>query len=96
MGCCFSSNEPRIKIFDQTPACENYSYLRPEETITFSLDRKYNIAVVDIQFHGWFKNSVRLWPKDTRQSEFFLLLERTPLRTPSVSSCSDSGIDTAF
>ena len=40
MGCCFPSNEPRIKNFDQTPACENYSYIRPEETITFSLDKK--------------------------------------------------------
>ena len=56
MGCCFSLNEPRKTFFDQTPAGENYSYLRPEGTITFSLDRKYNVPVADTQFDGWFEN----------------------------------------
>ena len=94
MGCCFSLNEPRTNIFDQTPARENY--LRPEGTIRFSVDRKYNVPVVDIQFDGWFENSSRLWLKDTRQRDSFWLLERTPFQTPSVSSCSESGIDTVF
>lgn len=96
MGCCFSLNEPSIKFFDQTPPGENYSYLRPEGTLTFRLDGKYNVPVFGIQFDGWFENPVCLWPSDTRQIESFLWLERTPLLTPSVSSCSDSGSDTLF
>ena len=78
MGYCFSLNEPRTNIFDQTLARENY--LRPEGTIRFSVDRKYNVPVVDIQFDGWFENSIRLWLKDTRQRDSFWLLERTPFR----------------
>ena len=47
---------PEKLFFDQTPAGENYSYLRPEGTITLSLDRKYNVPVADTQFDGWFEN----------------------------------------
>ena len=56
MGCRFSLNEPRIKIIDLTALCENYSYLRPKGTITFSVDRKYNVIIVDIQLDGWLEN----------------------------------------
>ena len=52
MGCCFSSNEPSIKIFDQIPAGKLFNYLRPEGTIIFSIDRKYNVPLIDIQFDG--------------------------------------------
>lgn len=71
MGCCFSLNEPSIKFFDQTPPGENYSYLRPEGTLTFCLDGKYNVPVFGIQFDGWFENTVFLWPSDTTQIESF-------------------------
>lgn len=47
----------------------NYSYLSPEGTITFSLNTKYNVPVVDTQFDGWFENSFRLLPKNTRQRD---------------------------
>ena len=96
MGCCFSSNEPRTKMFDQTAPRENFNYLRPEGTITFIDDRKYNISLINIQFDEWFERSVCLSPKDNRQRENFLLLERAPPPTPSVSSFSDSGVDTVL
>ena len=76
-----SKNELKIKIFDLTPPCDDFEYLRPQGRITFSIGRKYN---------------VRLWPKHTEQKEHFSLLQRTPLQTPGVSSSSDSGFDTVF
>ena len=95
-GCCFSLKESRIKIFDQTPPGENFDYLRPEGVINFTIDRKFNVSLIEIQFEGWFENSVRLWPKDSKARENFLLLERTPPPSLSISSPSDSGIDTVF
>ena len=96
MGCCFLLKKPRIKIFDQTPPGENFDYLRPEGVINFTIDRKFNVPLIEIQFEGWFENSVRLWPKDSKARENFLLLERTPPPALSISSPSDSGIDTVF
>ena len=96
MGCCFLLKEPRIKIFDQTPPGENFDYLRPEVVINVTIDRKYNVSLTEIQFEGWFENSVRLLPKDNEVRENFLLLERTPPPSPSISSPSDSGNVTAF
>ena len=63
-----------------------------------SIGRKYNIPIVDIRFDGWYENIVRLWPKHSEQREHVLLLDRTPLRTPSISSLfsDDSGLDTVF
>ena len=64
--------------------------------ITLSVDRKYPVPLIDIRFDGWYENSVRLWPKHTEQREHFLLLQRTPPASRSISSLSDSGIDTGF
>ena len=75
IGCCFSVNECRIKIIDLTAPCKNYSYLRPKGTITFTVDRKY-VILVDIQLDGWFKNTFHLWPKETKQREFFCSINK--------------------
>ena len=96
MGCLFSRNELKIRIFDLTPAGDESEYLRPQGTITLTIDRKYNAPLMDIRFDGWYENSVSLWPKHSEQREHFLLLERTPLLTPSITSSSDSGTDTVF
>ena len=96
MGCCFSLKQPRIKIFDLTPPGEKFNYLRPEGVINLTIDRKYNLPLIEIQFEGWFVNSGRLWPKDNKARENFLLLERIPPPTSSLSSTSDSEIDTVF
>ena len=100
MGCLFSkcsnsSYEPKIKIIDCTPPGAAFDYVRPNGTISFSVDRKYNAPVVDIRFEGWYENCVRLWSYHTKQREHFLQLERTPLQTSSISS-DDSGYDTVF
>ena len=75
---------------------DDFKYLRPQATITLSIDRKYNVPLIDIRFDGWYENSVRLWPKHSEQREHFLLLEKTPLQTPSITSSSDNGFDTVF
>ena len=95
MSCCFSK-EPRVKIVDEIPKVERYDYLRPEGTIVYSIDRTYNIPMIQIIFDGWSEIIVRLWPKDNTARENFLLLERTPPISPSDTFFSDSGIDTAF
>ena len=77
--CSNSSDEPKIKIIDSTPPGAAFDYLRSNSTISFSVDRKYNIPVVDIRFERWYENSMRLWPYHTEQREHFLQLERTPL-----------------
>ena len=77
MGCLFSRNEPKIKIFHCTPPGD-FNYLQAQGTITLSIDRKYNIPLVDIRFDGWCENSVCLWPKHTEQRDNFLLLQITP------------------
>lgn len=77
MGCIFSkNNEPNIQIHDCIPQLDQFDYLRLHGTITVSLDRKYNITIVDIKFDGWFENSVRLWPNIVnRKSNFCCLKE---------------------
>ena len=51
MGCCFSK-EPRVKIFDEIPKSGRYDYLRPEGTIVYSINRTYNISIIQIIFDG--------------------------------------------
>ena len=61
MSClCSKSDEPKIRIYDCTPPGDDFDYLRPTGTITFSIDRKYNILIVDIRLYGWYENSVRI------------------------------------
>ena len=95
MRCCFSK-EPRVTIFDDIPKGERFDYLRPEGTRVYSIDRTYNIPMIQIIFDGWFEISVHLWPKDNAARENYLLLERTPPNSPSDSFFSDNGIDTVF
>ena len=54
MGCCFSLNELRLKIIDLTALCENYSYLRPKGTITFTVDRKYVKNMLKKCYPCWY------------------------------------------
>ena len=54
MGCLSSkSDEPKIRICDCTPTGDDFEYLRPKGTITLSIDRKYNIPIIDIRFDDW-------------------------------------------
>ena len=53
MGCLFSRNELKIRIFDLTPAGDESEYLRSQGTITLTIDRKYNAPLMDIRFDGW-------------------------------------------
>ena len=41
MGGCFLFNRPKIEMIDEISEGEKYDYLRPEGTITYSIDRTY-------------------------------------------------------
>ena len=70
MGCfCSPNDEPEIKIFECVPAGDNFDYLRPQGTITLSIDRKYNILLVNIRFDGWYKKSVFVFGQSTLNRE---------------------------
>ena len=47
---CSKSDKTKIRIYDCTPNGDDFDYLRPQGTITLSIDREYNIPVVDIIF----------------------------------------------
>ena len=98
MGCCFSHNEPKIKIIDETPKGWHFDCLRPKGIITYSIDRTYNKPLIELDFDSLFESSVRLWPKNYIRRSNFLLLERAPTPTPTISSfLSESGVfDTVF
>ena len=88
-----------VKIIDEVPLGDVFNYLIPNSYNTYMIDTKYNVPLIEINFDGWFETSVRLWPKSKKARSKFILLERTPPRTPSVSSFSsidDSGNDTVF
>ena len=84
MGCCVSCNEPRIKTIDETPERKNFDYLRPKGTITYTIDKNYNISLIELYFEGSFKSSVCLWPKSNKMRSNLLLLERTPPPSASI------------
>ena len=50
MGGCFLFNRPKIEIIDEISKGEKYDYLRPEGTITYSVDRANCIPLIEINF----------------------------------------------
>ena len=97
MNECFSCNEPNVEIINYTPKGKRFGYLRPNGTITYTIDRMYDVPEIEIHFDGWYKANVRLWPKSTKMRSNFLGLQRTTLPSPTFStSSSDSGIYTVF
>ena len=87
-----------IEVLDYKPSGAEYDFLRPRGSITIDMDDKWNTPVILINFDGWCQNAVHLWSQNNTQGENFLILERTPLSTPSVSSISidSSSYDTVF
>ena len=97
MGGCFSCNKPNVEIIDSTPWGKRFDYLRPNGTITYTIDRMYDVPEIEINFDGWYKASARLWPKSNKMRSNFLGLQRTPLPSPNFStSSSNRSIDTVF
>ena len=57
----------------------------------------YNVPEIEINFDGWYKANVGLWPKSNKIRSNFLRIERTPLPSlASLSSYTDSGFDTVL
>ena len=89
MGC-ICSKKSSIKIHDcLSPA----DFSRLNGTITLSFDREYGVTVFNMKFDGWYEKNVRVWPKHSEHSEYFLLPDRCQL-TPSMSF--SDGINTVF
>ena len=86
MDCLFSRNEPKIKILDLIPPGDDFDNLKPQGAIRFSIDRKYNVPLINIRFDG------HTFGQSIVKREHFLLLERTHSTTWS----SDSSFDTVF
>ena len=97
MGSCFSFNRSDIEIIDETPMGKQFDYLRPEGTITYTVNRMYDVPKIEINFDGLYEASVCLWPKSNKMRSV-LNLQRAPLSSPtfSISSSNDSDIDTVF
>lgn len=91
MGCCFSS-ETNTEIIDESPEVRQFDFLRPEGI------PMYDIPEIEINFNGWHKSSVCLWPKSDIARSKFLRIERTPSPSPTYSSSlsDDSGFDIVF
>ena len=53
-------------IMHETPKGRKFDYLRPANTITYAINRMYNVPEIEINFDGWYKASVRLWPKSNK------------------------------
>ena len=102
MGFIFSktiNDVSNIEISDYTPQGPEYNYLRPTGIITVEMDKKWKVPVIHFDLDGWSPTFIRLWPENNPQREYFLILPRTPLPTPSSSSSSeygDSGFNTVF
>ena len=47
---------------------KQFDYLRPKGTITWAVDRMFDVPEVEINFDGWCKVTVRLWPKNANFS----------------------------
>lgn len=100
MGCIYSrivNDSSNIEILDFTPHDSEYDYLEPVGTITVTFDEKFKVPVIHLDFDGWTSSSVRLWPENSVQRDNFLILERTPLNSPTTSNSGySSGFDTVF
>lgn len=98
MGSYFL-NTSKVKIIDSTPVGKEFDYFRHKGFVTYTIDPKYNIPLKEINFDGLLETSVQLGPESKAARSRFLLLERTPPPTPSISSFSsivDSRVYTVF
>lgn len=74
-----------------------YNYLRPEGTITYSIDRMYDVPETEIDFNGWYESTVQFWAKNSKMRLNILRWKSTPVPSLSVTSLSyDSGFDTVY
>ena len=79
-----------IKIYDCIPPTDDSDYLRPNDRITDSIDRRYKVPVFDLKFDVWYENSVRLWSKHTEQTDCVLSFDNHNFND---NSSDDSGYD---
>ena len=86
MGCCFSSSRDKpIEVIDTIDPSKHFDYLKPSSKLFYKVDDIYNVLRIDVNFDGWYPNSVRLWPKDNSARQYFLMIERAPPTSPQLS-----------
>ena len=74
MGCIFSKiidDVSNIEVLDFIPQGPEYDYLRPTETITVEIDKKWKVSVIHFDFDGLTLTFIRLWPKIIPREKFF-------------------------
>ena len=52
MGGCFSFNRSNVEIVNYTPNGKLFGYLRPNGTITHTIDRTYDVSEIEINLDG--------------------------------------------
>lgn len=70
-------------MIDKPSKQKRFDQLRPEGTITYRINKMYDIPEVEIDFNGSYKSTTHFWPKATRSRHNFFLLERTPSSSQS-------------
>ena len=98
MGCCFLSSriKPAIEVIDTIDPSKHFDCLRPKGKLVYKIVDSYNVSRIDIYLEGWYPNSVRLRPKYNSARQQFLMIKRTPLTSPQLSSFEgdESDVDT--
>lgn len=81
----------KIKIINLAPSSAEFDYLRPSGTITFAVDEKYNIPILEIDFEGWYEISMCFCLYQTEYRVNILQLQGT-----SSNRSGDRGYNTVF
>lgn len=76
------NNDFNIQTDDCIPSGPEYDYLWLQGTIFVSVDEKYNVPFIEIQFKDWYESSVHLWPKKPQRENIFYCLKGLLYRLP--------------
>ena len=62
----YYSKKKRITIIDNIKKGPKYNYLRLKGEIVLTVNKVYNVPILDINSDSWYANSVMLWPRGNK------------------------------
>ena len=62
----YYSKKKRITIIDNIKKGPKYNYLRLKGEIVLTVNKVYNVPILDINSDRWYANSVMLWPRGNK------------------------------
>ena len=65
IGSCFLK-DLKVDQIDLPPPGGEFDYFRPSGCVTYTIDRKYNVLLLEINFDDWLETSVRVWPQSKK------------------------------